>query len=347
MMMKPAQLTLPEILTQPQSWAESIQVIEQQQSNILEFGLFDYDLLVFIGCGSTYYLSLSAAGVMQTLSGINTRAIPSSELILSPKTIFPKDKRVALCAISRSGTTTETLHAVEKFASQDMGDVIVITNGRGSPLSKMGKINLVIPTGFDKSIAQTRSFTSMYLAAVGLACAASQQDNLLASLQKLVPAGQKIIKDYQRQAKELGENQGINRFFFLGSGIRYGLACEASLKLKEMSLSVSEPFHFLEFRHGPISMIDSKTMVFGLLSEENYSQEQAVLDEVKQLGAKTITLGEKEATFCFNSGLPETIQGPLYLPVLQLIALYRSLAFGLNPDKPRNLSAVITLDHIK
>jgi glucosamine--fructose-6-phosphate aminotransferase (isomerizing) len=34
----------------------------------------------------------------------------------------------------------------------------------------------------------------------------------------------------------------------------------------------------------------------------------------------------------------------LYLPVLQLLAWHRSLAKGLNPDQPNNLTAVVTLD---
>ena len=346
-MAQPAELTLPEIMSQPQAWAEAIQVVEEQQSRITELNLLSYDLILFIGCGSTYYLSMSAAAVMQTLSGANCRAVPSSEVILSPLTVFPRGKRVALCAISRSGTTTETIRAVEKFSALNIGDVIVITNGQGTPLARMGKANLVIPTGFDHSVAQTKSFASMYVAAVGLACVAGQQKSLLRSLKDSVAAGEKIIKEYEGQAKKWGENKAFNQFFFLGGGIRYGLACEASLKLKEMSLTVSEPFHFMEFRHGPISMVDSKTMVIGLLSEENYAQEQAVLDQAKQLGAETITIGEKDAKVCFNSGLAEPIRGVLYLPVLQQLALYRSLAFGLNADQPRNLSAVVTLEHIK
>jgi len=346
-MAHPAHLTLPEILSQIHAWTEAIQIVEQQQSNIADFQLTDYDLIIYIGCGSTFYLSLSAAAIMQTLTGINARAVPSSEILLSPLTIFPADKRVALCAVSRSGTTTETVQAVEKFLSLDLGNVIVITNGIDTPFSQMGKVNLVIPAGFDQSIAQTRSFSSMYLAATGLACVAGKQNSLFSPLKLIVPAGQKIINDFEQKAKIWGENKAFDQFFFLGSGIRYGLACEASLKLKEMSLTVSEPFHFLEFRHGPISMVDSKTLVIGLLSEENYSQERAVLDEVEQLEGKTITLGERDATICFNSGLPEAIRGVLYLPVLQLVALYRSLAKGLDPDKPRNLNAVVTLDHIK
>ena len=129
-MTHPAELTLPEILSQPQAWAEAIQVVEEQQSKIADINLLSYDLILFIGCGSTYYLSMSAAAVMQTLSGANCRAVPSSEVILSPLTVFPSGKRVALCAISRSGTTTETIQAVEKFTSFNIGDVIVITNGQ-------------------------------------------------------------------------------------------------------------------------------------------------------------------------------------------------------------------------
>ncbi len=34
----------------------------------------------------------------------------------------------------------------------------------------------------------------------------------------------------------------------------------------------------------------------------------------------------------------------LYLPVLQLMAYYRSIAKGLNSDRPTHLTAVVTLD---
>ena len=34
----------------------------------------------------------------------------------------------------------------------------------------------------------------------------------------------------------------------------------------------------------------------------------------------------------------------LYLPFVQLLAYYRALAIGLDPDKPRNLSQVVVLD---
>jgi len=114
--------------------------------------------------------------------------------------------------------------------------------------------------------------------------------------------------------------------------------------MKEMTLTHSEAFHFLEFRHGPMSMVNERAVVVGLLSEKNVSHEKAVSDEMQALGAKTVTLAESDAEVAFESLIPESVRGVLYLPVLQLMALYRSLAKGLNPDRPNNLTAVVQLN---
>jgi glucosamine--fructose-6-phosphate aminotransferase (isomerizing) len=113
--------------------------------------------------------------------------------------------------------------------------------------------------------------------------------------------------------------------------------------MKEMTLSHSEPFHFLEFRHGPISMVGPTALVIGLLSGSNRKHEAAVLQDVRALGGQTLTLGESETDIVFGSGVPEPVRNVLYLPVLQLLACYRSLAKGLNPDRPNNLEAVVKL----
>jgi glucosamine--fructose-6-phosphate aminotransferase (isomerizing) len=57
-----------------------------------------------------------------------------------------------------------------------------------------------------------------------------------------------------------------------------------------------------------------------------------------------LSLGESDADVAFESQLPEEVRNVLYLPVLQLMAYYRAQAKGLDPDNPRNLSAVIYLD---
>jgi glucosamine--fructose-6-phosphate aminotransferase (isomerizing) len=117
-----------------------------------------------------------------------------------------------------------------------------------------------------------------------------------------------------------------------------------NLKMKEMTLTHSEPFHFLEFRHGPMSMVTNSSAVIGLLSTTQRTHEQAVLDHMKTLGGNVISLAESGADLNFASGLPEAVRNVLYLPPLQLMAYYRSIAKGLNPDQPNNLSAVVELE---
>jgi glucosamine--fructose-6-phosphate aminotransferase (isomerizing) len=141
----------------------------------------------------------------------------------------------------------------------------------------------------------------------------------------------------------LGRDGRLDRFYFLGSGARYGLAAELSLKMKEMSLSHSEPFHCLEFRHGPKSMVTPNTLIVGLLSETHRAREQAVLEDMQAMGAQVLTLGERDCAVSFDSGITEPARNLLYLPVGQRLAFERSLFNGLNPDRPHNLEAVVTL----
>jgi glucosamine--fructose-6-phosphate aminotransferase (isomerizing) len=81
-----------------------------------------------------------------------------------------------------------------------------------------------------------------------------------------------------------------------------------------------------------------------MLSDANRVHEAKVLEEMKALGGTVVSLGESEADVQFESNIPESVRGVLYLPVLQLIAFYRSVAKGLNPDRPANLTAVVKLN---
>jgi glucosamine--fructose-6-phosphate aminotransferase (isomerizing) len=248
-----------------------------------------------------------------------------------------------LVAISRSGTTTETVRAVEKFKKEKRGDVIVISN-YDEVLSQFGDVNIIIPNGQEESVAQTRSFASMFVAVTAMCARMAGRDDLVDAMSALPEAGHRLMRDFEPVAREIGENLNFDRFYFLGSGIRYGLACEVNLKMKEMTLTHSEPFHFLEFRHGPMSMVNENTVVIGMVSESNLSHEKAVLNEMQALGGKIVVLAESDADVSFESQIPEQVRGVLYLPALQLMAYYRSLAKGLNPDRPTNLTAVIKLD---
>jgi glucosamine--fructose-6-phosphate aminotransferase (isomerizing) len=330
--------TYREIKTQTAAWQNALEAASAASLP----DPTNYAQVIFTGCGSTYYLSLAAASLYQELTGRIARAVPASELLLNPQTVIQENTSQLLVAISRSGTTTETIRAVEAFKAGRHGPVVGISN-HASALADLCDVPIVIPAGQEESIAQTRSFASMYVAVTSFCARTGKRADLLDSILKLPESGQSLMSHYESLAQEIGEDLEFDRFYFLGSGTRYGLACEVNLKMKEMTLTHSEPFHFLEFRHGPMSMVNEKAIVVGLLSESNFSHEKAVLNEMLALGGKTVGLAELDAEISFQSGIHQCVRNVLYLPVLQLMAFYRSLAKGLNPDRPKNLTAVVQL----
>lgn len=334
--------TYTEIKSQTTAWKNALTVTIEKSESIINLSK-KYNQVIFSGCGSTYYLSLAGAALYQSLTGKSARAVPSGELFLNSPTVVSNNSSTLLIAVSRSGTTTETLKAVEKFKLENRGEVIVISN-YDSALAKLGDLSIIIPEGQEQSVAQTKSFASMYVAVTALSALAAGRQDLIKAISELPKFGLQLMNKYEETARELGQNLAYDRFYFLGSGIYYGLACEVNLKMKEMTLTHSEPFHFLEFRHGPMSMANNSAVVIGLLSEKNAKYEQDVLNEMKAKGAHIFALSESNGDIVFESKIPEEVRGVLYLPVLQLMAYYRSIAKSLNPDSPKNLTAVVTLD---
>ncbi len=334
--------TRAEILSQPDVWAATVRTLQQQADTIRAFYRDgQYDSIVFTGCGSTYYAAIAAAAITQHLVGIPARGIPASEVWLYPASAYQPQRRTLLVSISRSGETTETIRAVDSFQAKN--DILTLNCYADKTLSQMGALNLVFPEAQEESIAQTRAFSTLYLATVALASLWAEREDLFEQMGKLAGAGQRLLDLYGQLPAKVVQDEAIDRFYFLGSGLRYGLACELSLKMKEMSLSHSEPFHFMEFRHGPMSMVTPSTVLVGLLSEQNRAQERLVLDEMARRGARLVVMAEADADVEFQSGVNEAVRNVLYLPIGQLIAFERSLYRSFDPDRPHNLNAVVRL----
>ncbi len=338
--------TLNEIQTQPKAWQEILSVIGQQIEALRDLWVTgDFAQVIFTGCGSTYYLSLAAAALLQELIGMNSRGLPASEIWLYPGSAFVADRRTLLVAVSRSGATTETVRACETFRTSTggQGQMVTLSCYPDSPLASLGNLNLILSSGQEDSIAQTRAFSTLYLATTALAALWANNFELFAELSHLPNVAARLLTDYRNMTQELGSDTSLDRFYFLGSGARYGLACELSLKMKEMSLSHSEPFHFLEFRHGPKSMVTPQTLIIGLVSEANRAHELAVLADLQVQGGRTLALGESGMDVTFASGVSEAARNALYLPIGQLLAFERAVHKGLNPDRPNHLEAVVKL----
>lgn len=340
--------TYVEIKSQGEIWKKTLDSSSEQLNKLHEWLEETYDEVIFTGCGSTHYLSLAASKTWTYLTGCSARGIASSEIWYYPDYTFSKLKP-KLVAISRSGETTETIHALDEFKKKNGNEGLVISCYPESSMVRTSSFTLMAKDAQEKSIAQTRSFSNMYILVQLLAAAASENIGFMNELMQLPQVFSALVSKNEELVKTIGFDKKYQHFVFLGSGVNYGLASETMLKMKEMSTSISEVFNFMEFRHGPMSVISNESLVIGFISDSRKKEEMKVLSDMNALGATTLALieDEKESSADFTigleSGISELARGVLYLPMLQLLAYYHALSKDLDPDKPKNLSSVVYL----
>ncbi|HET7627051.1 MAG TPA: SIS domain-containing protein [Bacillales bacterium] len=343
--------TYEEIYRQPGTWKTTVNTVKASKEKVLEiFQRESPDEVIFIGCGTSYYISIAAALNFAEVTGIMARAVPASEIFLKPDSVIDKNKKSIIIGLSRSGNTTEVVRAIEFVQKQKLAECISITSDPKSDMAiQPGSHKILLPHVQEKSIVMTSTFTNLLLASQVIAGVVSNNESFLKELDQLSSLGDKVFKKAESLGKRLGEDLRYDHFIYLGLGSYFGLACEGMLKMKEMTQSFSESFNPLEFRHGPISVLNEKCCVVLLNQLNIQSYEQDVITEVSPSTGATVVVGENLESFAgshlleLESGLTDQARLILYLPFLQLLAYYRTIKMGLNPDKPRNLNQVVVL----
>jgi glucosamine--fructose-6-phosphate aminotransferase (isomerizing) len=342
--------TYKEIMHQPTTWLQTIDLVLSKRESIkLNFSQVQPEEVVFIGCGTSYYISIAAAATFQEQTGITARAVPASDIFLKPDAFINKDKRTLMIASSRSGNTTEVVRAIEFVQTNKLAECISITTNPSSQMAEKTESTIILPYAQDKSVVMTSSFTNLLLCSLLISGIVSNDEDYISELKRLPKLGEQILKPAEDLARKIGESVDLNHFIYLGIGGYLGLAYEGMLKMKEMTQNTAEAFNSLEFRHGPISVLTDKCCVFLLANTSIQDYEQDVVEDVQKLSAKTVVIGDQlegyqsEFKLDLRSGLSDKSRLVLCLILLQLTAYYRTLKLGLNPDKPKNLNQVVVL----
>ena len=345
--------SLAEILSQPDCWKACLAKLRQSKELEQVRDRFAKSRgWLLIGCGSSYYVALAAAATMRSLTKSPAQAVPASEILLYPELALATAKDWVPVLISRSGRTSEVLKAAELLRSRDF-PTLAITCAPNQPLEKMTSLTISLPSADEQSTVMTRSFSSMLVTLQALAAVLAADDNFSASLEQVPAAAEANLVDLPTKIREFVHAHSFADYVCLGQGPFYGLACEYALKLTEMSLSYAQAFHTLEFRHGPKSIVSSETLLVFLLSERGYEAESEMLTEMKSLGAPILAV-TNQADGRVRAAANLVVELSLPVPELarlgpalaagQLLGLYTGLDKGLDPDTPRNLTRVVTLE---
>lgn len=346
--------SLAEILSQPHCWGNCLKELEKK--GFLEKIIEPFSAAtewLFVGCGSSYYIALAAAASWSMITGQRARAVPASELLLFPNSVVTETSVPVAVVISRSGRTSEALRAAEMLEGERDIRTLAVTCTGDQPLEHISTSTLALLPADEESTVMTRSFTSMLLGLQYLAACVAGDHALAKNLRRLPMMAQGTLHDLQTDIREFVTARHFVDYVCLGQGPFYGLACEAALKVTEMSVSYAQSFHTLEFRHGPKSIVTPETLILFLLSESGYEAECEVLQEIKSLGGTTLVIANRadervraHSDLLIELGLelPELARLAAYVFGGQFVGLYTGLKRGLDPDHPRNLSRVVILD---
>ncbi len=340
--------TYREILEQPEAWAAAIRSFDRAAPE-LDHLFYDRppEEVIFTGCGSSYYLSMTAAAAFQQVAGLRARAVPASELLQFPGSVLAPGLHALLVASSRSGTTTETVRALG--VARRLGiTTLSFTCASRSSLARQADLCITSPKGRESSVVMTKSFSSLLLLCLLVAAKRADSPALSGELRRLPILGKRVIKVAVTLADGLGA--GASRFVFLGGGPAHGIAWEAMLKMTEMAQRPALAYHPLEFRHGPIAVAAPGTVAVLFGSRAGAKLEADLARDLRCHGAMVITLrdewrstAEVDVDIALGVHLSDEARCLLYVPFAQALAYHRAVGLGLDPDRPRHLSHAVHL----
>jgi fructoselysine-6-P-deglycase FrlB-like protein len=285
-----------EIDSQPSVWREAQKLLPEVASKLPASG----SRVAVVGCGTSYFMAQAIATLREDAGQGETDAFAASEM--------PKARRYEMVvAISRSGTTTEVVRALD--ALPPSSESLAISAAPDTPVVQSADASVLLPFADEASIVQTRFATTVLALMRGflgedLAPAIADAQAALASALPVDPAE-------------------FEHFVFLGTRWTVGLANEAALKFREAGGAWAEAYPAMEYRHGPISVAGPGSLVWLIGPVED-----GLAGDIQATGA---TLVQSQA-----DPMAELVH-------LQRAAVALAEHRGLDPDRPNHLSRSVVL----
>ena len=348
--MKNSELTYKEIYGQPVSFQAINDTFDTIFKTLDEVFAEKYDEVIFTGCGTSLYLAQASAHAFSTCTGISAKGMCCSELYYFPETYVGNGKKVLVVPMTRKSYTTEVRMAIDKVRSYPGVKSLAITCDADS--SKYNDYMLLSPETPEDSVIMTRSFSSMIYLAVVMSYYVGGKKEKIEQLKDYAANAESFLKATDEMAKKIvAEHPECNLFITLGQGINYGIANECMNKMKEMSLSNSEAYYTLEYRHGPMSLVDDKTLIILLGNEDTVDGDAKLLTQMKEYGAKVLAIGNNASkdftdvdyTLDMPYGYDSLQNAPIIGFIGQLIGYYVAELKNLNADSPRHLTQAIVI----
>ncbi|MGW7466327.1 SIS domain-containing protein [Streptomyces xantholiticus] len=293
--------TAAEIATQPACWRRAADAAARFEG-LPQPG----ERVAVTGCGTSWFMALAYAALREGAGLGETDAFAASE--------FPAGRAYdRVVAITRSGTTTEVLDLLTLLGRRV--PTLALTADPATPVMDAADAVAVLDWADEESVVQTRfATTALAFLRAGLG-----------ELPGVKPVAEAAVDAELALTEPLPEAVvTADQWTFLGRGWTYGLALEASLKMREAAGAWTEAYPAMEYRHGPIAVTGPGrvTWVLGPLPD-------GLAGDVARVGGTLVARRDADP-------LAELVRA-------QRLAVTLAEARALDPDHPRHLTRSVIL----
>ena len=318
--------------------------------------LVNTDNIILLGCGTSFNAGLIGMSYFKMLCDFNTVQVFDGADFCEDD--VPKMGKTVLIFLSQSGETKD-LHRCLKIAKDMKIPTIGVINVVDSLIAREVDCGTYLNAGKEVGVASTKSFTSQCILLSLISIWFAQQKGIRTKKR------QKIISDLvllQSQIGDMLETLGAevipllhlfeNRTscFILGKGQGEACAREGSLKIKEVAYIHSEAYATSSLKHGPFALLnDGFPVVLINLTGKFSAKNENAYNEIRSRNAAIIMITDN--IHCIQNGqnvirVPQndTFGEILSVIPMQMIAYMLSVLRGINPDMPKNLAKVVTVE---
>jgi glucosamine--fructose-6-phosphate aminotransferase (isomerizing) len=357
--------TIKEIFDQPNTILNSINNGGRIKNNseVKLGGLENYSCslkniknLILLGCGTSYFSGLYGMYYFKNICNFNTVQVYDGAEF--NENDIPKIGETAFILISQSGETKDLYHCIN-IAKKNNIITIGIINVVDSLIARDVDCGIYCNAGKEHGVASTKSFTSqvvcLSLAAVWFSQLHDINKNkrikIISDLHNLSNDIKNTINNCNEKIKEISDNLNFNNMFLLGKGSDEFIAKEGSLKLKEISYIHAEGYSSSSLKHGPFALLDKDfpVIIFNL-DQIHKTKTINCYKEIESRNALIIFItndytikNEINCDIIFVSE-NKSFASLLGIIPIQLLSYYLSINKNINPDKPKNLAKVVTVE---
>jgi glucosamine--fructose-6-phosphate aminotransferase (isomerizing) len=301
--------------------------------------------VVIAARGTSDHAAIYAQYAMGVMAGLSVGlATPSVHSLYGAS---PDYSRALVIGISQSGASPDVVGVI-RAARQQGALTVAITNTPGSDMAEAAAHHLALRAGPERAVAATKTYTATLLVLALLAAELSDTD-ASADLARLPGALARVLDLDDEAARIAADMAQLDRCVVLGRGYHYATAREWSLKLKELSYTLADPYSTADFIHGPLALIEAGFPTFCVApTGATEADMEAVIERLGgELEARLLIVSDSAElrgrgtwSLALPSDIPEWLMPIVSIVPGQLHARHVTIAKGGDPEQPRSIRKV-------